>query len=302
MPEITNLALSGIITPLITPLKSDYTLDTKALETIIDHAIVGGVSAVFPLGTTGEFASFSLNFQLDVIQKVCEHVNGRVTVLISITASALEDTLKLAEMAEKCKADALVATLPFYFPLSKKEITNYFSLVADEVKLPLYLYNMPSKTKLSISPETVKTLAKHPNIIGLKDSSGDMGYFKAISSLVIEEGFSLYVGPEEELAEALSLGAKGGVNGGSNIFPTFYVELFEAFQKGDLLAVEKLQSKIRAFSSAVYDLTDNPNNYLQGLKAAMSIKGLCEPILAPPLQALEIDEMEKMRAVLTDWI
>ncbi|WP_341225213.1 dihydrodipicolinate synthase family protein [uncultured Arcticibacterium sp.] len=301
MPEKTNLELSGIITPLITPLRPDFTLDDGALAKIINHAIAGGVSSIFPLGTTGEFASFSLNFQLDVIKKVCEQVNGRVAVLISITASCVEDTLKLAEMAEKCNADAVVATLPFYFSLSQDEISSYFTQIADNVNLPLYLYNMPGKTKINIAPETVNVLAKHPNIIGLKDSSGDMGYFGTVSKLVEEPGFSLYVGPEEELAEALKLGAKGGVNGGSNLFPKFYVELFNAFEKGDLAQVDELQTKVRAFSAAVYNLTDNPNNYLQGLKAAMSIKGFCEPTLAPPLKALGSADMERLRIVLNDW-
>ncbi|AWV97024.1 dihydrodipicolinate synthase family protein [Arcticibacterium luteifluviistationis] len=301
MSDKLNSELSGIITPLVTPLKSDFSLDEEALAKIINHAIDGGVHAIFPLGTTGEFASFSLNFQLDLIKKVSKVVNGRVAVLISITSSCLDDSFKLAEMATTCHADAVVATLPFYFTLNQDEIVSYFQRIADGVKLPLYMYNMPGMTKIHIAPETVNILAKHPNIIGLKDSSGDMNYFKAVSELVDEPGFSLYVGPEEELAEALRLGAKGGVNGGSNIFPEFYVELFNAFEKGDLAQVEELQTKIKAFSAAVYNLTDNPNSYLQGLKAAMSVKGLCEPTLAPPLKSLGSADMERLRIVLNDW-
>jgi 4-hydroxy-tetrahydrodipicolinate synthase len=280
------MKLRGIITPLVTPLNENYLLDVASLRKIIEHIIKGGVSAVFPLGTTGEFCSFKVAMQKEIIQEVCAAVRGRIPVLIGISATCLSDSLVLAEIAKKSGADALVATLPYYYKLSQEEISHYYKLLADSVSLPLYLYNMPGQTKIHIEPETVLSLSKHPNIIGFKDSSGDMEYFAKVTKLFKNIDFDLFVGPEEKLTESLILGAHGGVNGGSNLFPKWYVSLYDAYQNGDMDQVESLQNKIQKLSEEVYHLNDNPNSYLQGIKAAMSIHGLCQATLAPPLQGL----------------
>ena len=293
-----TLDLRGIITPLITPLNADYSLDVSSLDKIVEHIIAGGVSGVFPLGTTGEFCSLSLSMQKEIILRVCTSVKSRIPVLVGISSVSLSDTLTLAEQANRFHADALVATLPFYYQLSQKEIIDYFSLLANKVKLPLFLYNMPSKTKINFDLATVLTLSKHPNIIGLKDSSGDMKYFSDLTALLGNTDFDLYVGPEEKLAESLSLGAHGGVNGGSNLYPKLYVSLYNAFQKGDMKQVEKLQKDIQRLSDVVYHLTKNPNAYLQGLKTALSINGLCQDTLAPPLQDLSSKLKIDLRAKL----
>lgn len=293
--------LNGIITPLVTPLNTDFSLDIDSLAKILEHIIEGGVSGVFPLGTTGEFCSFSMNMQKEIIKHVCATVNGRIPVLIGISSPSLQDTLSLAEVAKNCHADALVATLPFYYQLSQEEVVDYYTRVADNVSLPLFLYNMPGQTKINIELETVLTLSKHPNIVGLKDSSADMKYFAELSTLFKNTDFELYVGPEEKLAESLRLGAHGGVNGGSNLYPKLYVSLYKAFQEGDMAMVEKLHKQILKLSDAVYNLTNNPNSYLQGLKAAMSVNGLCEATLAPPLKeisaSLKIDLREKLNTL-----
>lgn len=293
-----TINLDGIITPLITPLNSDFSLDIVALKKIIEHIIEGGVSAVFPLGTTGEFCSFSMTMQKQVITEVCAAVNGRIPVLVGISSPSLHDTYVLAEVAKNCQADALVATLPFYYRLSQEEVVDYYTTLANKVDLPLFLYNMPGQTKINIEIETVLTLSKHPNIVGLKDSSADMKYFADLATLFKNTDFTLYVGPEEKLAESLKLGAHGGVNGGSNLYPKLYVSLFKAFKEGDIARVEKIQMQILKLSRTVYNLTNNPNSYLQGLKAAMNINGLCEATLAIPLKELsghlKIDLREKL--------
>jgi 2-dehydro-3-deoxy-D-pentonate aldolase len=281
--------LRGIITPLLTPFKEDYSLDVTSLGNIIEHVIKGGVSAVFPLGTTGEFCSYNLAMQKAIIQEVCAAVDGRISVMIGISATSLSDTLELAEKAKECGADSVVATLPYYFKLSQEEIRKYFELIADSVSLPLYVYNMPGQTKIHIEPATVLALSNHPNIVGLKDSSGDMSYFGEVAKLFKDKDFDLFVGPEEKLTESLKLGGHGGVNGGSNLFPEWYVSLYNAYQLGNMGEVETIQNRIQKLSEGVYNLDNNPNSYLQGIKAAMQIHGLCDARLAPPLQELSSD-------------
>ena len=145
---------------------------------------------------------------------------------------------------------------------------------------------MPGLTKIIIEPQTAKKLSEHHNIIGLKDSSGDLDYFAEIGQMFKGTAFGTYVGPEEILAESLKRGADGGVNGGSNLFPKWYVELFNAFEANDLEKVTTLQNKINELSQSVYHLSDSPNSYLQGIKSAMASQGFCSDVLAPPLLGL----------------
>ncbi len=281
-----NLSINGIITPLITPLNNDFSLDITSLQKILDHIIDGGVKGIFVLGTTGEFSSFSIDFRRQIIREVCRIVDARVPVLIGVSSCSFTETEELIQEAKKVKADAVVASPPFYFWMSQNELTEYYLQIANKSSIPVYLYNIPSLTKTRIEPNTAKILSNHANIIGLKDSSGDMNYFEELGRLFENTNFQLFVGPEEHLQEALQLGANGGVNGGSNIFPEWYVKLFEAFQVNDFGTVRELQNKIHKLSEKVYHLSDSPTGYLQGLKAAMTHQNFCQNILAPPMAAL----------------
>jgi len=282
--------LRGIITPIVTPLRADYSLDIESYQRIINHVIEGGVMAVFALGTTGEFSSLSFSMKKEVILKTCAFVNKRIQTLIGISSCDLQESLALAAFAFENNADALVACPPFYFNMNQEEVIVYYEELADKVKLPLYLYNMPGLTKNRIEPETAQILSEHPNIIGLKDSSGDLDYFAELCQFFSGNDFDLFVGPEELLADSLKFGAHGGVNGGSNLYPRWYVELFDAFNESDLEKVKLLQAKIRKLSTNVYQVSKSPNSYLQGLKTAMSAHGLCSSLLASPLAGLnEID-------------
>jgi dihydrodipicolinate synthase/N-acetylneuraminate lyase len=280
------IKIKGIITPIITPLNSDFTLDIEGFKKVIENIISGGVQAVFALGTTGEFSSLTFETKKEVIEKTCSVVNKRIITLIGISSCDLKESLALAEIALKNNADALVASPPFYFQMNQDEIFSYYSDLADKVKLPLYLYNMPGLTKIIIEPQTAKKLSEHHNIIGLKDSSGDLDYFDEIGQIFKGTAFGTYVGPEEILAESLKRGADGGVNGGSNLFPKWYVELFDAFEANDLEKVTSLQNKINELSQGVYHVSDSPNSYLQGIKSAMASQGFCSDVLAPPLLGL----------------
>lgn len=156
-------------------------------------------------------------------------VAGRVPVLVGVTDTSLEESLRLAHKAAECGAAAVVAAPPYYFAPSQTELTMYYKALADALPLPLCLYNMPVHVKVSLEPATVKELAGHPNIIGLKDSSSNMVYFQTLLyELSDRPDFALFMGPEQLTAESVMLGAAGGVNGGANVFPELYVALYEA--------------------------------------------------------------------------
>ncbi len=172
--------LQGIIPPMITPLKGDDELDREGTVRLTEHLVAGGVHAIFLLGTTGEAQSLTYRLRYEFVELVCRQVAGRIPVLVGVTDTAFIESVRLAEHAAKCGAVGVVAAPPYYFAPSQQELIEYYTALADALPLPLYLYNMPSHVKVFLEPATVKTLANHPNIIGLKDSSANMTYFQTL--------------------------------------------------------------------------------------------------------------------------
>ncbi|HRX01189.1 MAG TPA: dihydrodipicolinate synthase family protein, partial [Cyclobacteriaceae bacterium] len=202
MESNLKLPLRGIIPPLVTPLLNNDSLDLIGLERLIEHTISGGVQGIFVLGTTGEFASLSYKLREELIEYTCQWVKGRVPVLVGITDSAFSESLRLAKIAAKCGADAVVLAPPYYFAAGQPELLEYLQRIMVQMPLPLFLYNMPTHTKVKFMPETVRKAAEIPGIIGMKDSSSDLAYFKQVQyALRDSEDFTFMVGPEEFMAE-----------------------------------------------------------------------------------------------------
>ncbi|WP_234567109.1 dihydrodipicolinate synthase family protein [Rhodohalobacter sp. 614A] len=289
----------GIIPPVVTPLLDQNTLDHEGLERLIDHILAGGVHGLFILGTTGEGPGLSYNLRAEITEKVCAQVDGSVPVLVGITDTSVTESIRLAEKASDAGADSVVAAPPYYFAANQPELLNYFRTLADQSPLPLFLYNMPSHTKVNFAPETVQELAKNPNIIGFKDSSGDVIYFQKVLSLLKDNpDFTVLVGPEEILMQTMLSGGHGGVNGGANMFPTVYVDMYNAAKEKDFNRMQQLQKKILAISSGLYTVGNSPMKYLQGVKCALSLMGICSDTFALPFHAFEGQEKEKIREAL----
>ena len=279
-----STVFNGIIPPMITPLKADFSLDINPTERLIEYLIEGGVHGIFILGTTGEFAGLSSAVKRELIQITCQQVKGRVPILVGVTNCSFTESIELAAIAHRSGAEAVVAAPPFYMNIEQEELINYYQKLADIVELPLFLYDMPSHVKINIEVETAVTLSKHPNIIGIKDSSGKIENFQALCEAFRQQPeFKIFVGPEEILAETLLIGGNGGVTGGANLFPELYVALYEAFQKKEYDAVKKFQETILFLSNKLYQHGTYQSSYLKGLKTAMSLEGLCEDNFALPL-------------------
>jgi 4-hydroxy-tetrahydrodipicolinate synthase len=294
-----NSPLKGIIPPVLTPLADRDRLDGSSLERLLNYLIDGGSSALFVLGSTGESPGLSDRLKREVLDSVCTTVNGRVPVLAGITDTAFEESLRLAEHAAKTGASALVLSPPFYFNLSQAAFLGYLERLVPLLPLPVYLYNIPSLTKLMIAPETVRAAAQMPGVYGLKDSSGNTDYFAKVQSLMSDRAdFSLLVGIEEILGEMVSKGAHGGVCGGANLYPRLYVDLFEAAERGDVERVRTLQSTVMIISKGVYGAGEPESSYLRGLKCASSMLGFGNGLMAEPYFALREDERAGIRATL----
>lgn len=288
----------GIIPPMLTPLLSDWKLDTEAVQKLVNHLIVGGVQGIFILGTTGESTSLSYQTRRELIEESAKHINGRVPLLVGITDTSIEESLDLAGLAFDQGAAAVVATPPFYFHLGQEELYEYYWDLADRSKLPVFLYNMPSMTKISMTVDTAVRLAKHPNIIGIKDSSANTVYFQNLKYAITREDFALFVGPEEIMAETVLMGGNGGVNGGANLFPKLYVQMYQAAKAHNFEKIKVLQKHILEIASLLYTVGKYNSSYLKGLKGAASLLGICNNYLAPPLRPFRQKEMTEVASYL----
>ncbi len=292
---------------MVTPLDEQRKIDYKGTENLVNHLIAGGVHAIFVLGTTGEAQSLSLEERTSLVEFTGKVIDGRVPYLVCVTDTSIDDSVALAETAKEAGACAVVAAPPYYFDPSQSDMVNWYTALADRSPLPVYLYNMPGKVKVNIAPSTVAALASHPNIIGLKDSSANTVYFQTLQYLTRnEENFALYVGPEEITAETVLLGGDGGVNGGANMFPELYVKMYEAAERRDIDECKRLQKYIMQISVSIYGITNTPSSYLQGLKAALELLGICKGGLALPYTSYNEECKAKVKAALdnlnpNDW-
>jgi 4-hydroxy-tetrahydrodipicolinate synthase len=277
--------LRGIIPPMVTPLCDRDTLDVDGAERLVEHILAGGVHGLFILGTTGEGPSLSYRLRRELVDRVCRQVAGRVPVLVGVTDTSFVESVELARHAAEQGAQAVVLAAPYYFPAAQPELVEYIENIADEMPLPLFLYNMPSHTKLSFEPDTVRRAIELDNVVGIKDSSAQMIYVHKLRTLVAaRSGFSLLVGPEELLAESVLLGAHGGVNGGANLLPSLYVELYEAASAGKLDRVRLLHAKVMRISQTIYAVGKHGSSFIGGLKCALSCLGICDDFVAEPFQ------------------
>jgi 4-hydroxy-tetrahydrodipicolinate synthase len=295
--------LKGIIPPMATPLVDVDSLDVRGTENLVEHILSGGVHGLFLLGTTGEGPALSYKLRRELIERVCDQVGSRVPLLVGITDSAYVEALSIAEVAAKAGASGIVMAPPFYYQFSQADIMRLIEGTAQASALPLYLYNQPGLTKISFHPATVARLAEIPNVLGLKDSSGDMSYLKRVLELVGQRypEFSVLVGPEHLLVEALLCGAHGGVPGGANIFPHLVVRLYNAFVAGTYDEMHALQAEINALGAPIWNADETEPGHLRRLKAALSLMGICSGIPTWPYQPSTSEESRQIEAHLEKY-
>jgi 4-hydroxy-tetrahydrodipicolinate synthase len=284
---------------MVTPLDQDLNLDQEGLERLVEHLLAGGVHGIFILGTTGEAPNLPYSVRAELIERTCKLVGSRVPIIVGITDTSYHDALRMAAKAYASGALAVVAAPPYYFQVGQADLLHYFKRMASDSPLPLFLYNAPLNTRLWIDVPTAVEAAAEPNIVGLKDSGLNMGYFHAVREGVRSRpDFSLLVGPDDLLAEAVLLGAHGGMAGGSNVNPRLFVDLYEAAVANNMNRVATLHQQAIQFDNAVYRATEDPHNPLRALKAALSIMGICGEAMTPPLRPISTRERETIAQYL----
>lgn len=294
--------LCGIVPPLVTPLIDRDQLDIPGAKRLVEHVIGGGVQGLFVLGTTGEAPSLSYRLRRQWIDSVCQWVDGRLPILVGITDTSYVESLALAQHAAQAGADAVVLSTPYYFPAGQTELMAYINHLVEDLPLPLVIYNMPSLTKVWFEVETVEKLAAHQNIIGVKDSSGDLDYFKSIVELKrLRPDWFVMIGPEAMLDKAIDLGGDGGVSGGANLAPKLFVDFYLALISGDSGQAELMEMKIRRLQ-AIYDVGKYASRHIKATKCGLSLMGICDDFMAEPFNRFLTPERERVADILKDIV
>ena len=241
------MRITGIITAMATPLNDDGSLSRDGVMSLVNRLIKNGVSGLFILGTNGEFFGLSDDEKVAYAKMVVEVVAGRVPVYVGTGAIGTKKVITLSQRMEEVGVSAISIITPYLLSFSQDELYAHYKLISDTVSLPIIIYNITQNTGNNLEPETVGRLAKHPNIIGIKDSSGNLEQLAKYIDLTRQEDFSVLIGSDSRILAALQLGADGAVAATSNVLIKTDVGIYEHFLNHQLKEAEKLQESINAY-------------------------------------------------------
>lgn len=287
--------LRGIsIVPLVTPATPAGEIDEAALLRVLEHVIRGGTQGIMFCGTTGEFASLTVAQRLRVGRLVTAAARGRVLLFGGIGDTSPGQSVQLAREFLSAGADAVVANLPSYYPLTSEMMEAYFKRLADAAGGPMYLYNIPQTTRQSIPLDVVTRLSLHPRIAGIKDSEPDGARQEELARRFAgNPDFAVLCGSVSLTCRAMRAGADGFVPGGGNFAPALMRELMDRLVVDDP-AADDVRRRIDAIN-AVYQKGRTISQLFGALKGILEIKGLCGRHMFPPLLPVSDTELETIR-------
>ena len=285
---------TGSAVAIVTPFK-DGGVDLEALGDLLDFQLENGTDAVVVCGTTGEASAMTYEERAETIGFCVRHVGGRVPVIAGSGSNATENAVTLSREAERQGADALLVVTPYYNKATQAGLLRHYRCVADAVSLPIILYNVPSRTGVSIAPETCAALAEHPNIVGIKEASGNLGNIQRIRNLCPED-FTIWSGNDDETVPICALGGKGVISVAANILPSETHRLTELCLKNDFAAAGKLQVELKDFCDAMFcEVNPIP------VKTALGLLGWRVGELRSPMCPPAPENLERIKAVLAKY-
>ena len=292
--------IKGIIVPILTPMNDDaaQTVNHEELRRQIERLIEGGVHGLFPFGTNGEGYILSMKEKEEVLKTVIDQVKGRVPVIAGSGCISTYDTIEMSKRAEALGADALSIITPSFALASQKELYDHYAAVAKEVDLPIILYNIPPRTGNKILPETVEALCRDvENIVGAKDSSGDIDNLKAYIRVTKDLPKKTYIiaGNDGAILTCLKEGGVGGIAGRANIYPRALSDIYDKFVAGDIAGAEEAQANIVSIQRAFK--FGNPNTCIKKF-----VKELGYPVgdCRRPFNYLSDEGLAEIRAIIAE--
>lgn len=266
----------GCATAIITPFTSD-SVDIDAFRKLIDWQIDSGINAIVVCGTTGEASTMSYAERMRVIDAAVRQADGRIPIIAGTGSNSTETAITLSKDAAQAGVDGLLLVTPYYNKATQDGLIQHYTFIADHVSKPIILYNVPSRTGVSCTAETYRALSSHPNIIGVKEASGNQNLIQKTVNLCPED-FYVWSGNDDETAATMLLGGMGVISVVSNVAPKMMLALTNACLAGNFSEAGKLQIKIRKLADVLFrEVNPIP------VKTALSIMGLCEEIFRLPL-------------------
>jgi 4-hydroxy-tetrahydrodipicolinate synthase len=287
--------LHGIVPPILTPIRTDETIDLGSLRRLIDFQIDEGVHGIWVLGTTGEFASFARRERAEAVAAAVEAVNGRVPVVVNISDAATRLAVEHARDARDAGADAIALLPPYYYVNEQDELLDHFRRVRGAVDLPLLAYNIPQNVKAKFGVETILKLGKEGAIVGLKDSQNDLDWFRQVMTGASERGIALrgFLGTRYLIDAGLLAGAHGAIPGIANVAPRLCVECYEAARRGDFAAANQATARLMQVTklSGLARGGSQTASSFATMKAALKLLGVLETgLVTAPLRNVTADE------------
>ncbi|MEM2134719.1 MAG: dihydrodipicolinate synthase family protein [Candidatus Freyarchaeota archaeon] len=290
------IKIQGVIPAMVTLFDEEQRLDEAAMREHVEFLLDKGVHGIFCLGSMGEFAYLSEEERNKTVEIVVDQVAGRVPVIVGTSHFSTRVSIRLSREAEKLGADAVMSVLVPYFPLTEEMVYNYYKKLAEEVNIPVFIYNFPMVTRFDISPETIAKLAEIDNVVGLKDTVIDANHTKRVLELVPKD-FIVMPGSELTLQASLEAGAKGAIFGTSNIEPKPLCEVFKLYNSGN---VEKAKAYMPEATKLLELLLVAPMECGPSLiKNAMKLYGrkICTAVRSP-LPQINAEQLEKLKLTM----
>lgn len=289
--------LRGSIAPIITPFNEDGSIDFETQENLINWHIESGSHAISVTGTTGEPSSLTTEERVQVMENAARVINGRVPFVPGTGSTNHQETLYLTQKAKEIGADAALVIVPYYNKPSQHALYKHFKAVADTVDIPIIVYNIPGRTGVNLSVETLAKLAKDcPNIIGVKESNKD---FEHVNRVLLNCGrdFLLYSGIELLCYPMLAIGGAGHISATANVAPKEIAELYDAWTAGNIERALELHYELMPLNDVLFEDT-NP----APLKAALGMMGKAKPVLRLPMDLPTQALQDKIREVLKKYV
>ena len=287
---------TGAAVALVTPMKSNGEVNYEKLDELIEFQIAGKTDAIVACGTTGEASTLSHEEHLDVIRHTVKKVAGRVPVIAGTGSNSTETAIYLSVEAEKAGADALLLVTPYYNKATQNGLVEHFCKTADSVKIPVILYNVPSRTGCNILPATVKKISERSgNVVAIKEASGNISQVATLASIMPED-FAIYSGNDDQIVPLLSLGGLGVISVLSNVAPKQTHDIVASYLEGDVKKSCKLQLEaLDLIGSLFCEVNPIP------VKTALNLMGMNAGPLRLPLTEMEDANAARLKKSLSDY-
>lgn len=290
-----NTITNGVLVPMITPMHADGSINVDGLKHMTNAFIAAGVAGLVVCGTTGEYYTFSAAERELVMKTVAEIGKGKVNLVAGINDLSTAGSVEKAQQAKALGYDGLMLAAPAYSLPEQAGIIEHYHTVAEATDLPIIMYHFPVRTGVEMDIDTVLTLAKHPNIVGIKESSGD--FSRALHLMQADTpNFAMVCGCDDQAADFLFWGAEGWISGAANVFPAEQVEMMQLAKKEDWVGVKALMLKMYP---AIYSMESA--DYNQKAKLAATRHGLDAGKVRLPLVDLSDADRDAFLQLLTDY-